>query len=111
MTAPSLKPLLILQTGHAPEPVRRAEMEAKAFSPKILKDMEEENKLSNEYSKLTANLTAELDGKSYTLGELTQMEDETDRDSRKKFDALRQSGFASFEEQTQTLEAQRKAAH
>lgn len=76
------------------EPIRRAEMEAKAFSPKILKDMEEENKLSNEYSKLTANLTAELDGKSYTLGELTQLEDETDRDSRKKFDALRQSAFA-----------------
>lgn len=76
------------------EPFRRAEMESRAFSPELLGDLEEENKLSNEYSKLTANLTAELDGKSYTLGQLTQMEDETDRASRKKFDALRQSAFA-----------------
>lgn len=85
------------------EPFRRAEMEEKAFSPQILEDLEKENKLSNEYSKLTANLTAEVDGKIVTLGELTKMEDETDRASRKKIDALRQQAFASVSDRLDSM--------
>ena len=85
------------------EVFRRAKVNSRAFSPDIASDLEEENRLSARYSSLTANLTAELDGKRYTFGELSKMQDESDRASREKFDTLRQQAFSEAAEELDDL--------
>ncbi len=44
-----------------------AEYELKAFSPEIIPLLQEENKLTSEYSKLVASAQVEFQGKTYTL--------------------------------------------
>ncbi len=75
------------------EMFRRAEVTGKAFSTEIAKELEEESVLSAQYSKLCANVTVEIEGKRCTMGELSRMEDKSDRASREKIDALRQKGY------------------
>ncbi len=81
------------------EMFRRAEVTGKAFSTEIAKELEEEGRLSAQYSKLTANLTVELDGKQYTMGQLSKLEDRSDRDSRDRTDALRQKAYAQIRDE------------
>ncbi|MCL2404034.1 MAG: M3 family oligoendopeptidase [Defluviitaleaceae bacterium] len=47
-----------------------AEMNLKTFSPEIVPDMQEENKLRSEYSKLIASAQIKFDGKTLTLAQL-----------------------------------------
>lgn len=82
---------------------RRSKVTGRAFSPAIAAELEEENRLSARYSSLTANLSAELEGKRYSLGELSRMEDKGDRGDREKFDVLRQQAFAEAAAELDTL--------
>lgn len=73
---------------------RQAEVTGKAFSPELAADFEEESVLSARYSKISGNLSVELDGKRLTMGELSKLQKPGDRDDREKFDGLRQQAFA-----------------
>lgn len=81
------------------ESFRRAEVTARAFSPAIAAELEEESRLSAQYSKLSGNITAELDGKRYTFGELGKFQDVSDRASREKFGEIRQNAFSEAAEE------------
>lgn len=73
---------------------RQAEVTGRAFSTEIASDLEEESVLSAKYSKISGNLSVEVDGKRRTMGELSRMQKPGDRDDREKFDGLRQQAFA-----------------
>ncbi len=73
---------------------RQAETTGRAFSTAITAELEEESVLSAQYSKISGNLSVELDGKRYTMGELSQLQKPGDRDDREKFGMLRQQAFA-----------------
>ncbi|MFX3672936.1 MAG: M3 family oligoendopeptidase [Paenisporosarcina sp.] len=59
-----------------------ADYSIKAFSPEIIEMMQQENKLSSEYSKLVASAQVEFDGKTLTLAQLGPYRESTDRDIR-----------------------------
>ncbi len=55
-----------------------AEIEKKAFSPELIEDMQEENKLTNEYEDLLASAQVEFEGKKYTLSQMTPFKNDPD---------------------------------
>lgn len=71
----------------------QAEVTGRAFSTAITSELERESALSAQYSKISGNLSVELDGKSYTMGELSKLEKPGDRGDREKFGVLRQQAF------------------
>ncbi|MEO8664399.1 MAG: M3 family oligoendopeptidase [Ignavibacteria bacterium] len=65
-----------------------AELAMKSFSPEIIEDLQKENHLSSEYTKLKASAKIEFDGKERNLQELEPFMESTDAITRKKaFDA------------------------
>lgn len=54
------------------------EMFLKAFSPVIIEEMQQENKLTTQYQKLIASAQIEFDGKKRTLSELTPYKQNAD---------------------------------
>lgn len=60
-----------------------AEVQLKTFSPEIIEDLQKENKLSSEYTKLIASAKIEFDGKEYTLAQLGPFLTSVDRDVRR----------------------------
>lgn len=61
-----------------------AELSLKTFEPVILKDLQEENRLSSEYTKLKAGATIEFRGEEYNLSSIQIPETDTDRQTRKE---------------------------
>jgi len=61
-----------------------AELRLKTFSPEIIEDLQQENKLSTEYTKLMASAKIEFDGKELNLSQLGPYQLSTDRDVRRK---------------------------
>ncbi|MBK6933482.1 MAG: M3 family oligoendopeptidase [Saprospirales bacterium] len=61
-----------------------AELALKTFRPEIQKDLQEENALSTEYTKLKAKSQIEFDGKSYNLSSFTPVEQSDDRSVRRR---------------------------
>lgn len=61
-----------------------ADYSIKSFSPEIINLLQQENKLSSEYSKLVASAQVEFDGKTLTLAQLGPYAESTDRDIRKR---------------------------
>ena len=59
-----------------------ADYSIKSFSPEIISLLQQENKLSSEYSKLVASAQVEFDGKTLTLAQLGPYRESTDRDIR-----------------------------
>lgn len=55
-----------------------AEMDRKTFSPEIIPDMQRENALTTEYSKLLASAQIPFEGKTYTLSQLTPFKQDAD---------------------------------
>ncbi len=82
---------------------RQAEVTGRAFSPKIAPDLEEESVLSAQYSKISGNLSVEVDGKRLTMGELSKLQKPGDRADREKFDGLRQKAFEEKSEELDKL--------
>ncbi|TFE23076.1 M3 family oligoendopeptidase [Cohnella luojiensis] len=61
---------------------RLAEMSLKTFSPEIIEDLQQENKLSTKYSQLIASAKIPFEGEERTLAQLTPFELSTDREMR-----------------------------
>lgn len=74
-----------------------ADYSIKAFSPEIINLLQQENKLSSEYSKLVASAQVEFDGKTLTLAQLGPYAESTDREFRKKAIETRVQFFQSNE--------------
>lgn len=70
----------------------QAELAQKTFNEAIIPDLQNENKLSTEYSKLLAGAKIEFDGGTYNLSQMTPFTQHTDRDVRHKAQ-LAVSGF------------------
>lgn len=61
-----------------------AELSLKTFSPEVIEDLQQENKLSTEYSKLIASAKIMFDGEERTLSQLSPFQQSTDRSVRKR---------------------------
>ncbi|MCL2003568.1 MAG: M3 family oligoendopeptidase [Oscillospiraceae bacterium] len=77
------------------------EMELKTFSPEIIADLQEENRLCTEYDKLLASAQIEFRGKTYTLAQMGPFHEDTDRATRKE---ARAAATAWFMEQREALD-------
>ena len=55
-----------------------AEIALKTFSPEIIPDLQKENELTTEYSKLLASAQIPFEGKTYTLSQLTPFKNDPD---------------------------------
>jgi len=62
---------------------RNAEIALKTFSPEIIPDMQEENRLRSEYTKLIASAQIPFDGKTLTLAQMTPYFQDPSREVRK----------------------------
>ncbi|MFC4618778.1 M3 family oligoendopeptidase [Camelliibacillus cellulosilyticus] len=80
---------------------RLAEVTLKTFSPEVVEDLQRENKLSSEYTKLIASAKIAFDGKELNLSQLGPYLRSTDRDIRKQASKAL-NGF--FEENEQQLD-------
>ena len=69
----------------------------KAFSPEIIEDLQEENRLSSEYSKLIASAQIEFQGEVYTLPGLGKFTVDKDRSVREAAATARYNFFAENE--------------
>jgi M3 family oligoendopeptidase len=74
-----------------------AEMSLKIFSPEIIEDLQQENKLSSEYSQLIASAKIQFEGEERTLAQLTPFELSTDRDMRHRAADARYQFLAEHE--------------
>jgi len=61
---------------------KRAEVDQKTFKPEIIPDLQKENKLSTQYSKLIASAKIEFDGDTYNLSQMAPFVQSKDRDVR-----------------------------
>lgn len=71
----------------------------KSFSPEIIPEMQEDNKLTTEYEKLIASAQIDFDGKKLTLSQLTPYKQSPDRNIRHKAWAADSSFFKENETQ------------
>ncbi len=67
-----------------------AEIALKTFSPEIIPDMQKENELTNEYSKLIASAQVPFEGGVYTLSQLSPFK--TDSDDERRLAAWKADG-------------------
>ncbi|QWB95993.1 M3 family oligoendopeptidase [Mycoplasmatota bacterium] len=61
---------------------KRGDLARKTFKPEIIRDLQKENKLSTEYSKLIASAKIEFDGGTYNLSQMAPFVQSKDRDIR-----------------------------
>ncbi|MFF2889411.1 M3 family oligoendopeptidase [Paenibacillus sp. NPDC057967] len=61
-----------------------AELSLKTFSPEVIEDLQLENKLTTEYSKLLASAKIPFEGEERTLAQLTPFQQSPDRSMRKR---------------------------
>lgn len=74
-----------------------AESQLKTFSPEIIEELQQENKLSSEYTKLIASAKIMFEGEERTLAQLQPFIESVDRDMRKKANEARFSFLAEHE--------------
>ncbi|WP_256761842.1 M3 family oligoendopeptidase [Cohnella sp. WQ 127256] len=60
-----------------------AELSLKTFSPDVIEDLQQENKLTTEYAKLIASAKIPFEGEERTLSQLGPFQQSIDRDMRK----------------------------
>ncbi|WP_334074579.1 M3 family oligoendopeptidase [Paenibacillus sp. A14] len=78
---------------------RLAELSLKTFSPEVIEDLQQENKLTTEYAKLIASAKIPFEGEERTLPQLIPFQQSTDREIRKRaMEAF--SGFMAENEET-----------
>lgn len=61
-----------------------AEFSLKSFSPEIIEDLQEENKLASEYGKLKASAKIEYNGETYNLASIGPLLKDNNRQTRKE---------------------------
>jgi M3 family oligoendopeptidase len=76
---------------------RLAELSLKVFTPEIIEDLQNENKLSTEYAALIASAKIPFEGEERTIAQLLPFEQSTDREMRKKASEARFGFFADNE--------------
>ncbi|MCB2310744.1 M3 family oligoendopeptidase [Clostridium tagluense] len=74
-----------------------AALNIKTFSPEIIEDLQMENKLSSEYTKLIASAKIMFEGEERTLSQLTPFRLSTDRDMRKRANEAKYDFFSENE--------------
>lgn len=74
-----------------------AALNIKTFSPEIIEDLQMENKLSSEYTKLIASAKIMFEGEERTLSQLTPFGVSTDRDMRKRANEAKYAFFSENE--------------
>ncbi|KAA0546733.1 M3 family oligoendopeptidase [Bacillus sp. BGMRC 2118] len=75
-----------------------AELELKTFSPEVIEDLQTENKLSSEYTKLVAAAKISFEGEERTLAQLYPFTISKDRETRKAASDLYYGYFAEHTE-------------
>ena len=63
--------------------LRNAEMQSKVFSPEIIGDLQEENRLVSAYQKVCASSQIDFDGKVLTVSEMAPYKQSPDREIRR----------------------------
>lgn len=76
---------------------QQAELANKAFSPEIIPLLQQENKLSTEYGKLTASAQIEFEGAMYNLSQMRPFTVDIKRDVRHKASLAVSNWFAANE--------------
>lgn len=74
-----------------------AELQAKTFKPEIIEDLQMENKLTSQYTKLRAGAKIEFDGKELNLAQMTPYAQSPDRAVRQAAQKAISSFYASHE--------------
>jgi M3 family oligoendopeptidase len=80
-----------------------AEMNLRTFSPEMVSDLQEENKLRSEYSKLIASAQIEFDGKTLTLAQLAPYREDKDAAIRKAATDAHAAWFLAHAEEFDSL--------
>ncbi|MFC4320549.1 M3 family oligoendopeptidase [Litchfieldia salsa] len=80
-----------------------AQTQLKTFSPEIVEDLQLENKLASEYTKLVASAKIEFEGEERTLAQLQPFAESTDRTMRKKANEVRFEFFSNYQEKFDEL--------
>lgn len=80
-----------------------AELKLRAFSATIIPLLQEENRLSSDYTKLLASAQIEFDGRTYNLSGLTPLLQADDRDIRKRASEAKFEFFAIHEAEIDQL--------
>jgi M3 family oligoendopeptidase len=75
-----------------------AEFALRTFAPEIIEDLQLENKLSSEYTKLIASAQIDFEGEERNLSQLVPFQLSTDRDMRKKANEAKYQFFVENEE-------------
>ena len=76
---------------------KEAEFSEKSFREDIIPDLQEENKLSTEYSKLIASAAIDFEGKTYNLAQLAALTQSDDRALRERAFNARMNFFVENE--------------
>jgi M3 family oligoendopeptidase len=79
-----------------------AELSLKTFSPEVLDDLKEENRLSSEYVKIKAGAEIEVRGKTYNLSGLGALSSSPDRQLRLE---AYQAKWAFYQEKAEQIES------
>ncbi|WP_047150695.1 M3 family oligoendopeptidase [Aneurinibacillus tyrosinisolvens] len=74
-----------------------AELTLKTFSPEIIEDLQVENRLSSEYTKLIASAKIPFEGEERNLSQLVPFQLSTDREMRKKANEAKYSFYKEHE--------------
>lgn len=82
---------------------RNMEMLQKTFSPEIIAEMQESNRIVTEYQKLTASAKIEFDGKTLNMAQLAAYTMNPDREVRKAAGMARAAWYAGVAEQLDSL--------
>ncbi|BES66503.1 M3 family oligoendopeptidase [Gottschalkiaceae bacterium SANA] len=77
----------------SPAVVDRLKKNAEAFDPCIQNLLEEENALSGKYFPMTANITGQLAGKTYSIAELGKLAGNDDRETRRIFSGVMEAAY------------------
>ncbi|MCB0527001.1 MAG: M3 family oligoendopeptidase [Saprospiraceae bacterium] len=79
-----------------------AELSLKTFKPSILEDLQQENALSTEYTKLKAQALVELDGERYNLSSIRPLELSDNRETRRR---AAEAKWRFFDEHSDAIES------
>ncbi|WP_274362428.1 M3 family oligoendopeptidase [Paenibacillus thermotolerans] len=75
-----------------------ADAEIRTFSPEIVEELQQENKLASDYVKLLASASIEFDGGTYNLSQIVAFVESADRDVRKRASEARWAFYRDNEE-------------
>jgi len=92
-----------LETKWGTQLFRLAELSLKTFSPEVIEDLQQENKLTTKYAKLIASAKIPFEGEERTLAQLAPFQQSTDRDVRKRASEASSGFMASHEEELDGL--------